>query len=137
MASYKIDMIKEVFDLARYISSSQPDGRLTLIQLRTVMFVAEHGTVKPTEIAKNFAITPASVTSQIDNLVKEGWLERRYNQDDKRVIEVTITDRGKKELPKEIEKLEENCGWLFNTVSTEEAKQITMLVKKANKAAIN
>jgi DNA-binding MarR family transcriptional regulator len=101
------------------------------------MFVAEHGTVKPTEIAKNFAITPASVTSQIDNLVKEGWLERRYNQDDKRVIEVTITDRGKKELPKEIEKLEENCGWLFNTVSTEEAKQITMLVKKANKAAIN
>jgi DNA-binding MarR family transcriptional regulator len=137
MASYKTDMIKEVFDLARYISSSQPDGRLTLIQLRTVMFVAEHGTVKPTEIAKNFAITPASVTSQIDNLVKEGWLERRYNQDDKRVIEVTITDRGKKELPKEIEKLEENCGWLFNTVSTEEAKQITMLVKKANKAAIN
>jgi DNA-binding MarR family transcriptional regulator len=137
MASYKIDMIKEVFDLARYISSSQPDGRLTLIQLRTVMFVAEHGTVKPTEIAKNFAITPASVTSQIDNLVKEGWLERRYNQDDKRVIEVTITDRGKKELPKEIEKLEENCGWLFNTVSTEEAKQITMLVKKANKTAIN
>lgn len=130
-------MIKEVFDLARYISSSQPDGRLTLIQLRTVMFVAEHGTVKPTEIAKNFAITPASVTSQIDNLVKEGWLERRYNQDDKRVIEVTITDRGKKELPKEIEKLEENCGWLFNTVSTEEAKQITMLVKKANKTAIN
>jgi DNA-binding MarR family transcriptional regulator len=137
MASYKTDMIKEVFDLARYISSSQPDGRLTLIQLRTVMFVAEHGTVKPTEIAKNFAITPASVTSQIDNLVKEGWLERRYNQDDKRVIEVTITDRGKKELPKEIEKLEENCGWLFNTVSTEEAKQITMLVKKANKTAIN
>lgn len=136
MASYKIDIIKEVFDLARYISSSKPEGRLTLIQLRTVMFVAENRIVKPTEIAKKFAITPASVTSQIDSLVEDGWLERKYNQDDKRVIEVTMTDRGKRELPRELEKLQESCEWLFRALDTEDAKQLTGLVKKANKAAL-
>lgn len=128
-------MITEIFDLGRYISSNQPDSRLTMIQLRTVMYISKNGTVKPTEIAKTFAITPASVTSQIDNLVEEGWLERQYNQDDKRVIEVSLTERGKRELPKEIQKLESSCDWIFSALSTQEQKDLLNLLKKATKAA--
>jgi DNA-binding MarR family transcriptional regulator len=101
----------------------------------TVLFVSEKGIVKPTEIAKHFAITPASVTSQIDNLVEEGWLERKYNQDDKRVIEVTLTERGKKELPKELDKLDESTEWLFKGLDSEEKKKLPELIRKINKSA--
>jgi DNA-binding MarR family transcriptional regulator len=135
MASNKVNTIKQIFDLARYLNSSQSQGRLTLIQLMTVLFVSEKGIVKPTEIAKHFAITPASVTSQIDNLVEEGWLERKYNQDDKRVIEVTLTERGKKELPKELDKLDESTEWLFKGLDSEEKKKLPELIRKINKSA--
>lgn len=134
MASYKIDTINEVFDLGRYINSKQSKGRLTMIQLRTVMYISQKGTVKPTDIAKQFAITPASVTSQIDNLVEEGWLERVYNQDDKRVIEVTLTERGKEELKKEIGTQQKSFSDIFDVLNQEEQKQLLELVRKVNKS---
>jgi DNA-binding MarR family transcriptional regulator len=132
MSVNKIDFIKEVFDLGRYICSKRPSSKLTMIQLRTVMFVSKKGIVKPTEIANKFAITPASVTSQIDNLVKEGWLQRKYNQDDKRVIEVLLTEKGKRDLEVEIKKLEESCSNLFENLTENEQKQLLELSKKTN-----
>lgn len=134
MNSKKTELIKEVFDLARNISTKKENSRLTMVQLRTVLFVEKKGIVKPTDIAKEFSITPASVTSQIDNLVKEGWLERKYNQDDKRVIEVVISERGKEELSVEIKSLHENSAWLFKALSKEEQGELLDLAKRANKA---
>jgi DNA-binding MarR family transcriptional regulator len=133
--SNKTEMIKEIFDIARFIGSNKSESRLTTIQLRTIMYISENGLVKPTEIAKYFSITPASVTSQIDNLVKEGWLERVYNKDDKRVIEVKLTGRAKKELPLEIEKLNKQCSWVFETLDKEEEKELLEILKKLNKKA--
>jgi DNA-binding MarR family transcriptional regulator len=133
--SNKTEMIKEIFDIARFIGSNKPGSRLTMIQLRTIMYISENGLVKPTEIAKYFSITPASVTSQIDNLVKEGWLERVYNKDDKRVIEVKLTGRAKNELSLEIEKLNKQCSWIFETLDKEEEKKLLEILKKLNKKA--
>jgi DNA-binding MarR family transcriptional regulator len=134
MSLHEINIIKEVFDLARYINANQAESKLTMIQLRTVMFIEKKDTVKPTAIARNFSITPASVTSQIDNLVKEGWLERIYNKDDKRVIEVTLTETGKRELPKEIKNLEVNNKKLFESLEINEQKTLLELLEKINQS---
>lgn len=130
MASERIEIINHIFDLARYLNSNQLDTTLTMIQLRTVMYISDHGKVKPTEIAKNFMITPASVTSQIDTLVERDWIERVFNQNDKRVIEVRLTDEGRKLLPKEIDKLNESCSWIFNSLDTTEQKTLLALLEK-------
>jgi len=137
MTSHKTDMIKEIFDLARFISSNQSDSNLTMIQLRTVMFIKNKGIVKPTEIAKQFSITPASVTSQIDNLVREGWIERKYNQSDKRVIEVALTSKGENWLPGEVKKLKEFCEPVFQVLNQKEQEILLALVLKINKAIKN
>lgn len=134
MALDKTEIINEIFDLARYINSNQPNSTLTMIQLRTVMYISENGRVKPTEIAKNFKITPASVTSQIDSLVKRGLLERIFNQNDKRVIEVELTNKGKSLLPKEVDKLESSCSWIFDSLNSKEQVELLELVKKINKS---
>ncbi len=130
----KEELITEVFDLGRNISAKQLDSELTMIQLRTVIFVESEGIVKPTEIAKKFSITPASVTSQIDKLVEQGWLERKYNQDDKRVIEVVLTDKGKKQLGKLKEELVNNCSWIFKTLDKQEQDTLFDLVSRLNKS---
>jgi DNA-binding MarR family transcriptional regulator len=103
-----------------------------MIQIRTLIYVHENKIVKPTEIAKNFRITPASVTSQIDKLVEDGWLERVRNEDDKRVIEVKLTEKGKRELPNEIEKLHQSCEWIFKSLDQQEQKKLLELVRKVN-----
>jgi DNA-binding MarR family transcriptional regulator len=132
MTSFKTSLIKEIFDLSRHISSEQMKSRLTMIQIRTLIYIYENKIVKPTEIAKKFKITPASVTSQIDKLVKDGWLKRVRNEDDKRVIEVELTEMGKRELPNEIEKLHKSCEWIFKSLDRQEQKELFELVKKVN-----
>jgi DNA-binding MarR family transcriptional regulator len=132
----KEELITEVFDLGRNISAKQLNSELTMIQLRTVIFVERKGIVKPTEIAKKFSITPASVTSQIDKLVEQGWLERRYNQDDKRVIEVILTEKGKKRLGKLKVGLINNCSWIFKTLDKQEQDTLFDLVSRLNKSYI-
>ena len=136
MASDKTETINQIFDLARYLNSNRLDTTLTMIQLRTVMYISEHNKVKPTEIAKNFMITPASVTSQIDTLVERGWIERVFNQNDKRVIEVKLTQKGAKLLPKEIEKLNESCSWIFKSLNSTEQNTLLELIKKINNSRI-
>jgi DNA-binding MarR family transcriptional regulator len=133
--SKKTELITEIFDIARFIGSNQPEGRLTIIQLRTIMYISKNGLVKPTQIAKYFSITPASVTSQIDTLVKDGWLERVYNKDDKRVIEVKLAERAKIELPVEIEKLNKHCSWIFDVLEESEEKDLLEILKKLNRKA--
>jgi DNA-binding MarR family transcriptional regulator len=132
----KEELIAEVFDLGRNISAKQLNSELTMIQLRTVIFVERQGIVKPTEIAQKFSITPASVTSQIDKLVEQGWLERRYNQDDKRVIEVILTEKGKKRLGKLKVGLINNCSWIFKTLDKQEQDTLFDLVSRLNKSYI-
>ena len=132
MATHKAELIKEMFDLGRHINSKQSKSNLTMIQLRTVMFVVEQGRVKPTNIANHFAITPASVTSQIDTLVEEGWLKREPNANDKRVLEVIVTKKGKTQLPKELENLEKNYEWIFTTLNKDEQGNLLELLKKVN-----
>lgn len=132
----KEELITEVFDLGRNISAKQLNSDLTMVQLRTVIFVERQGIVKPTEIAKKFSITPASVTSQIDKLVEQGWLERKYNQDDKRVIEVVLTQKGKSRVGKLKEELVNNCSWIFKTLDKQEQDTLFDLVSRLNKSYI-
>ena len=132
----KEELITEVFDLGRNISSKQINSELTMIQLRTVIFVERKGIVKPTEIAKKFSITPASVTSQIDKLVEQGWLERKYNQDDKRVIEVVLTQKGKSRLAEMKKELVDNCNWIFKTLDKQEQETLFDLVSRLNRSYI-
>jgi DNA-binding MarR family transcriptional regulator len=134
MKSKKTELVTEVFDLARNVAAKQAKSHLTMIQLRTLIFIRERGVVKPTEIAKKFSITPASVTSQIDKLVNEGWLERISNQDDKRVVEVTLTKKGQRNIDKEVENFESNCSWIFENIDNEEEKQLLDYITRLNRS---
>ncbi|KGK90251.1 MarR family winged helix-turn-helix transcriptional regulator [Clostridium sp. HMP27] len=52
--------------------------------------------VNISEISKNLSITSPSTTEFVKNLTNKGYIERHINQNDKRVIEITLTDEGKK-----------------------------------------
>ncbi|WP_186430304.1 MarR family winged helix-turn-helix transcriptional regulator [Clostridium sp. BSD9I1] len=52
--------------------------------------------VSISEISKNLSITSPSTTEFVKNLTNKGYIERHVNQNDKRVIEITLTDEGKK-----------------------------------------
>lgn len=52
--------------------------------------------VNISEISKNLSITPPSTTEFVKNLINKGYLEKKVSPNDKRFIEITLTDDGKK-----------------------------------------
>lgn len=50
--------------------------------------------VNISEISKHLSITPPSVTEFVKNLIHKGYLAKRVNEEDKRFIELSLTDEG-------------------------------------------
>ena len=51
---------------------------------------------KVSEIAKSLNVTPGTMTVNIDNLEKKGYVTRTRSEDDKRVVFISLTERGRK-----------------------------------------
>ena len=68
--------------------------------------------VNISEISKNLSITPPSTTEFVKNLINKGYLEKHIDQNDKRFIEITLTDKGKKI----VQELKEYFNSLFSGV---------------------
>ena len=47
-------------------------------------------------IAKHISLTPGALSVAVNALVKKGYLERSYTEKDRRVIYITVTEKGKK-----------------------------------------
>ena len=46
-------------------------------------------------IAKNISVSPGALSVSVNALVKKGYLERSYTEKDRRVIYITVTEKGK------------------------------------------
>lgn len=52
--------------------------------------------VNISNISKNLSITSPTITEIVKDLTTKGYLERHTAQNDKRFVEITLTDKGKK-----------------------------------------
>ncbi len=57
--------------------------------------VWKHGPVRMSEIGKHMGISKPYMTLLVDKLISEGLVERVSDTDDRRVINVTITEAGR------------------------------------------
>ncbi|MGE3984944.1 MAG: MarR family winged helix-turn-helix transcriptional regulator [Dehalococcoidia bacterium] len=73
------------------IGQGRTAGRFTVLR---ILFLTEGHCLTQNEVSKRLMITAATVTYLIDGLVKEGLVERRTHVQDRRTIEVILTDRG-------------------------------------------
>ena len=48
------------------------------------------------EIAKLMSVTTGTLTKAMDGLTRKGYVERRRDTEDKRVVKVSLTDRGRR-----------------------------------------
>jgi DNA-binding MarR family transcriptional regulator len=71
---------------------------LTGPQLATLQEIARIERVSPTELARRLQISQATVTGILDRLEKRGFINRSRNGDDRRGVEVGITEAGRQML---------------------------------------
>lgn len=90
----------------------------------------QSGHQKQTVLAKKLGYTPGAMTNIANRLIKLGMAERKYNEDDRRNVLLSITDKGLDVLKEAQQKGRELRVELFQVLSEEELIQFLNIHEK-------
>lgn len=68
---------------------------VTTTEVHTIEAIGLYDSKSMSEVAKMLGITVGTLTTAINNLVKKGYVERIRSQEDRRVVKINLTRRGK------------------------------------------
>ncbi len=97
---------------------------LVLSQLR------EKGPQKQSQLANTLGYTPGAMTGISNKLIELGYAERKYDENDRRIILLKVTDKGLEllqEAQKQGQAVREN---LYSVLSEEEIMQLLAIQRK-------
>ncbi|WP_417608720.1 MarR family winged helix-turn-helix transcriptional regulator [Parasphingorhabdus sp.] len=80
----------------------------TTPQLLLLKELAKHGRAKPSVVAKSVHLSHATVTSIVDRLEKSGMVTREKSEDDRRSVEIVLTEKGRECIENAPELLQED-----------------------------
>ena len=69
-------------------------GKITLPQFFSLNFLNEQGESRMTDLAYFMNVTTAATTGIVDRLVRDNYVARSYNPDDRRIVKVRLTPKG-------------------------------------------
>ena len=68
---------------------------LSITEMHTIEAVGMYKKKTTSEVAKELSITVGTLTTAINKLVKKGYVERIRSEDDRRVVKLGLTKKGK------------------------------------------
>ncbi|SEM53641.1 transcriptional regulator, MarR family [Ligilactobacillus sp. WC1T17] len=68
---------------------------LTIKEMHAINAISMYDHMTASEVAKKLHLTPGTLTSTVDRLVKKGYVERIRSLDDRRVIRLGLTKKGR------------------------------------------
>lgn len=77
------------------LRSSLSDGGVHFGQSRVLVSLLNHGELTQKTIGEGLDIKPATVTNMVKRMEAANLIERRRDADDDRIINVTLTSKGK------------------------------------------
>ncbi len=106
-------------DLLRYLRR-WPSGPLSLVHLQVLTVLDADGSVPMRALADSLDVSQASATGIVDRMEQRGLIERRRDDDDRRVVRVALTAAGTGLLAGVAAERRERLGILLNELSDDE-----------------
>ena len=103
---------------------------LTQAQFAVIEVLGHLGPLKIGEICKKMLVTGGNMTLVLDNIEKIGLVERVPSKDDRRAIDVQLTDKGKNLFDEVFEKHAENIAKYMSVLTPAEQSTLGSLLKK-------
>jgi len=99
--------------------------RIELTSAQIKALTSFHGTEECTmsELSGNLGVTLPTTTSMINRLIQFGFIERKRDGDDRRVVKVKLTARGRAILKKLMQERRNALEKLLQTLNNEEMKK--------------
>lgn len=92
-------MLVEVYDdvnrIEEYSIKKGVFSDLSITEIHTIEAVGLYGSKTMSEVATKLEITMGTLTIAVDKLIKKGYLERSRSNTDRRIVNISLTNRGK------------------------------------------
>ena len=92
-------MLVEVYDdvnrIEEYSIKQGAFSDLSITEIHTIEAVGLYGSKTMSEITAELKITMGTLTTAVDKLIKKGYMERNRSEFDRRIVNVSLTKRGK------------------------------------------
>ena len=105
-------------------------GDITFTQMVVLHLLSERGVCSMTEIAKMFSITSSGATGIVDRMVRAAFLKRVTVPQDRRVINIKLTVKGKKVINALMKHRKKIIVEMFRNISAKEREAYLNTVKK-------
>ncbi len=110
------------------------DNDLGISHILVLQELINEGESRPSDIAKKLNYTPASLTHLSTKLTKQGLIERRQAENDKRTKYLSITDKGRAVVKKAYNDGIGVRREVFSHISADEQEALLHIYKKLDAA---
>ncbi len=112
-------------------------GKITLPQVLILDLLSREGPSKMTDVAREMKVTTAASTGIVQRLVLLGYVQREFDQNDRRIIKIRLSNKGQELLKKLTRQRREIISKIFSQISEHDRSeylrilmQVTELLKK-------
>lgn len=103
---------------------------LTIPQIVILEFLVEKGPCKMNELARALNFTMSAVTAIVDKMVRLKLVKRERSVEDRRVVKVTLLDKGT-QMSQRIKETRHTCvDELFSALTQEDKSEYIRILKK-------
>lgn len=108
-------------------------GKITLPQILILDLLSRQGASKMTDLAREMKVTTAASTGIVQRLVLLGYVQREFDQNDRRIIRIKLSSKGEELLKKLNQQRRELITKIFGQISEHDRSEylrILMQVKE-------
>ncbi|MCT2535791.1 MarR family winged helix-turn-helix transcriptional regulator [Aquibacillus koreensis] len=122
--------MNEVNRRVNVLMNEQVHQELTTDQFSTLRFLQKKQPCTSSDIAHEFSIGKSAVTAQVNRLYERGLIDRKRDQDDRRIVYLSLTAEGKKLMEDGTQKLYDVLGDILLEFDSNEIETFIQSLEK-------
>ena len=133
-------LLSSLFDIGRLVRqrmfSNKCFSDLCHSEIEVLMFLKDNGVSTMKAISDHLRIKPSSTTPIIDKLFKKGILKRIPDKKDRRIVYITLTKSGLKEINEKHKQIQETIKKVFNCLNKKNKQDLIKIFEKIHEENI-
>lgn len=131
-----VDISFSVHRKGEVLIKEQMDNDLTNDQHYTLRYMIKVGSCTSSELAEAFDVQKSAITAIINRMWEKGLIQRTRDEKDRRVVYLTVTDKGKELYLETEERIYKLVGSFIKKFELSEIKQFIETYEKLNQILI-
>lgn len=129
MESKQIENIREMFQvLVRRLGLLQKEGSeccgVSLVQSHIIYLIKKNQGISLNALAEILGIDKSTMSRHIQSIIKDGYVTGRSSEEDKRVLELYLTDKGEDMYERIASSMHEYITCLFEQIPPDKVDQV-------------